>query len=1017
MTRFLKRLTIDKALIHSLYTKSSLFVFSLLRRIVLKSVRLMDSLLFSNVDDDVFSSSFDYSFVSPSFSDPGESIFLVPFRWLKDAVCGGGGFEGMNEVRGVLYNATAQLSGSGMDCDYEEVFMGGYKDSEISVGMSRARDAEVSGEEGFSGGSDDLALVSEWMFFTALKWHYDNDDVENLLPEEDWAQDIFSLKIKLLYMREESHLGIKISEKVNEVGVFNKAYKIFGTKSGSLHIWDFSGQTDHLFVGDTKSSMDSGQSDEEVKIELKIYGLPATMNDEGWNNGILAVEQSWNDGPSSSSSPLMNGSVDEMNLFSRVMPAASGSGSYRTDASGLTGLYNLGNTCFMNSAIQCLVHTPKLVDYFLGNFRRDLNSENPLGLKGNLAIAFGDLLRKVWSPGARSVTPSMFKSTIASFAPQFSGYNQHDSQEFLSFLLDGLHEDLNRVKRKPYIPAKDEGGRPDEEVADEYWENHLSRNDSIIVDLCQGQYRSTLVCPICKKLSITFDPFMYLSLPLPSSTVRRMTVTVLNNDGTTLPYQVTVRVPIDGTFKDLVEALGIACSLRDDETLLIAEVFNNKILPVLDGSSDSLGQIRDFHKLVAYRLPKDMDGSRLVVFYHQHEELFFKKFGIPLVAMISDFSGGFELSKQFLNVINPFLLAGSGEFLNDDASQKSANEEELVEDAVLDDASQKSANEEELVEDAVLDDASQKSANEEELVEDAVLDDASQKRDASQKSANEEELVEDAVLDDASQKSANEEELVEDAVSDDASQKGANEEELVEDAVLDEAEISNNGSKNGHDFKFHLTPSSYFDSVGPKIEMDEPLPVSTSDEPIEVIVSWSEKMIQNYDTSIMSLLPEVCKTGLEWSQDSVSLFKCVDAFLKEEPLGPEDMWYCPNCKEHRQANKKLDLWRLPEILVIHLKRFSYTRFSKNKLETLVDFPIDEFDLSNYVIQKNNTVSSRYKLYAVSNHYGGMGGGHYTAFAKHNRVDRWYEFDDSHVSSVTEEQIKSHSAYVLFYKRI
>lgn len=58
-------------------------------------------------------------------------------------------------------------------------------------------------------------------------------------------------------------------------------------------------------------------------------------------------------------------------------------------------------------------------------------------------------------------------------------------QEFLSFLLDGLHEDLNRVKCKPYFEAKDVEGRQDEEVAEEYWQNHLARNDSIIVDLCQ----------------------------------------------------------------------------------------------------------------------------------------------------------------------------------------------------------------------------------------------------------------------------------------------------------------------------------------------------------------------------------------------------------------------------------------------------------------------------------------------------------------------------------------------------
>lgn len=52
-------------------------------------------------------------------------------------------------------------------------------------------------------------------------------------------------------------------------------------------------------------------------------------------------------------------------------------------------------------------------------------------------------------------------------------------------MLDGLHEDLNRVKHKPYIKSKDADGRPDEEVADEYWANHIARNDSIIVDVCQ----------------------------------------------------------------------------------------------------------------------------------------------------------------------------------------------------------------------------------------------------------------------------------------------------------------------------------------------------------------------------------------------------------------------------------------------------------------------------------------------------------------------------------------------------
>lgn len=90
--------------------------------------------------------------------------------------------------------------------------------------------------------------------------------------------------------------------------------------------------------------------------------------------------------------------------------------------------------------------------------------------------------------------------------------------------------------------------------------------------------------------------------------------------------------------------------------------------------------------------------------------------------------------------------------------------------------------------------------------------------------------------------------------------------------------------------------------------------------------------------------------------------------------------YCPRCKEHRQATKKLDLWMLPDILVFHLKRFSYSRYSKNKLDTFVNFPIHDLDLSKYVISKDGKPHV-YELYAISNHYGGLGGGHYTAYAK------------------------------------
>ena len=81
---------------------------------------------------------------------------------------------------------------------------------------------------------------------------------------------------------------------------------------------------------------------------------------------------------------------------------------------------------------------------------------------------------------------------------------------------------------------------------------------------------------------------------------------------------------------------------------------------------------------------------------------------------------------------------------------------------------------------------------------------------------------------------------------------------------------------------------------------------------------------------------------------------------------------------HRQASKKLDLWRLPEVLVVHLKRFSFNRGFRGKLDSFVDFPMTKLDLSKYVAPEEG--GHVYDLYAVSNHYGGMGGGHYTAYA-------------------------------------
>lgn len=127
-------------------------------------------------------------------------------------------------------------------------------------------------------------------------------------------------------------------------------------------------------------------------------------------------------------------------------------------------------------------------------------------------------------------------------------------------------------------------------------------------------------------------------------------------------------------------------------------------------------------------------------------------------------------------------------------------------------------------------------------------------------------------------------------------------------------------------------------------------------------------------------------------RNGVSLDDCLDEFGKVEILSENDAWFCPRCKEHRRASKKFELWKAPDILVIHLKRFSNQGRLRDKLDVFVDFPVEGLDLSSRLAVQEQGKSPIYDLFAVDNHYGGMGGGHYTAYAQNFYDKNWYEYN-------------------------
>lgn len=172
----------------------------------------------------------------------------------------------------------------------------------------------------------------------------------------------------------------------------------------------------------------------------------------------------------------------------------------------------------MNSVIQCLSNTRPLLEYLLNEqYMADINTTTS-SMKGALMKAFSQVVQELWeNDGDHVVNTSSLKSQIQRFAPRFMGYSQQDAQEFLRYLLEGLHEDVNRVTVKPPpIHTDIPDTYSDSKKATESWKRYLRSEDSTIVDVFVGQLRSSLRCTVCDHVSVTLDPFWDLSLPIPS---------------------------------------------------------------------------------------------------------------------------------------------------------------------------------------------------------------------------------------------------------------------------------------------------------------------------------------------------------------------------------------------------------------------------------------------------------------------------------------------------------------------
>jgi len=213
--------------------------------------------------------------------------------------------------------------------------------------------------------------------------------------------------------------------------------------------------------------------------------------------------------------------------------------------------------------------------------------------------------------------------------------------------------------------------------------------------------------------------------------------------------------------------------------------------------------------------------------------------------------------------------------------------------------------------------------------------------------------------------------------------------------------------------------------ANPSDKEEKELVTEIVDDGCIIVVDWPTQLNDILDVDLLSTSQEYLTAEQQKEKEDeankkngVSVMDCIAKYCEREQLDQDDAWYCNQCKEHVRAWKQFSMYTPPPILIVHLKRFHYsqTTHRRDKIDTLIDFPLTDLDLRGVVKHSNWDHEPIYDCYAVSNHFGGLGGGHYTAYARGDD-GTWSNFDDSRVTSnVDESEVVSKAAYCLYYKR-
>lgn len=524
---------------------------------------------------------------------------------------------------------------------------------------------------------------------------------------------------------------------------------------------------------------------------------------------------------------------------------------------GVCGLRNIGNTCFMNSVLQCLSNTPSLATFFMNDeYKEELNIDAVLGTKGQVTEAFVELIRKMWSGTYSCCAPTTFKQTFSKWNSEFSGFSQHDAQEFMSKLLNNLHEDLNHVKSKPYFENPSCDGTQDEsEVAKETWNNFVKRDDSIITHEFYGQLRNELVCAECGEKSITFTSFESLTLPTPPPKKYIVECTVVFKDDA-VPVKYGIELP--ETPRTLVRDLRIKLEVLTGRPGIHLVLLSGLgvIIPgncyIPDGAS----------KLTFYEIDINIKGKSPMLFIR--------------------------------NVTIEKEEPEEGD--KDDNDEESDEEEDYNDEPIVHIGVPSLIQLNETEKEPSDDDDDDDNDNKGDIDDDYDSDEESDDEDENIGLISVSSLYEQIWS------------KMKRKVPD--YNKNDNEYPFVIFGVLrNDGSLKKELKLNKEDSAVDLQEFVHAKNGASKLELRWR----------EDLINFKNKITDDFFTGVVidERLSEFKKTFVN-SQDP-TLDGCMKIFASEEELNDDDGWYCSKCCKHVSAKKKADIWKLPNKLIIHMK--------------------------------------------------------------------------------------------------